>query len=188
MSLPIYFISSMMLLQLGGHLRDRRARRRPSRRRGPLRTMKLNVPKLRVLVRVVVAEVAAAALAPLDRRARDRLRDGQQVVQVERRVPAGVVLAMAADADAARRARAAGRDLERALHLGLVPHDADEVLHHLLQRVLHLVRALALTCRARTARAPGAPPRRPAASSMLPRSCASSRTSPRIRRRACRTR
>jgi hypothetical protein len=36
------------------------------------------------LVRIVVAEVAAAAFAPFDGRPRDRLGDGQQVAQVRR--------------------------------------------------------------------------------------------------------
>ena len=62
--------------------------------------MMLNVPNSATLSGIVLAEVAAAALLALDRRARDRLGDGQQVAQVERRVPAGVVLAVAGDADA----------------------------------------------------------------------------------------
>ena len=45
----------------------------------PLRTTMLNVAERRILVGIVVAEVAAAALLPLERRPRDRLGHGQQV-------------------------------------------------------------------------------------------------------------
>ena len=45
--------------------------------------------------------MAAAALAPLERRPRDGLRDVDQIAQVEAGVPAGVELAMAGDAGAA---------------------------------------------------------------------------------------
>ena len=62
----------------------------------------LNVPNSATLSGIVLAEVAAAALLALDRRARDRLRHVEQVAQVEARVPAGVELAVAGDADARR--------------------------------------------------------------------------------------
>ena len=61
------------------------------------RTTMLNLPKPASLLGIVVAEVAAAALLALERRARDGLGDRQQVVQVQRGVPAGVVLAVARD-------------------------------------------------------------------------------------------
>ena len=96
-----YFFSSMTCFSSAGIARNRHARAPPSRRRAPLRVDDVERAELRDLVRVVVAEVAAAALLALDRRARDRLGHGQQVVQIERRVPAGVVLAVAGDADAA---------------------------------------------------------------------------------------
>ena len=65
--------------------------------------------ELVALVREVLAEVAAAALLALDRRARDRLRDVEQVAQIEAGVPAGVVFAMAVDADLRRALAAAPR-------------------------------------------------------------------------------
>src|SRR5437762_1648659 len=55
-----------------------------------------------ILVGIVVAKVAAAALAPLDGRSGNRFGHRQQIVEIERRVPARVVLAVSADADAAR--------------------------------------------------------------------------------------
>ena len=56
----------------------------------------------RILVGVILPEVTAAAFAPFDRGAGDRFGHEQQVREIERRVPAGVVFAMAADPDAAR--------------------------------------------------------------------------------------
>ena len=44
--------------------------------------------------------MAAAALLALDRGARDGFRYLQQVLQIDRRVPAGVILAVSLDADA----------------------------------------------------------------------------------------
>jgi hypothetical protein len=131
--------------------------------------------------------VTAAALAALDRRARNRFRDRQQVVQIERGVPARVVLAMPADADPARSITQRPEALERAPHLGLVPHDADQVLHHLLQRVLHLVRALGLAAAREGLQGP------PRGFVDLPRvdrgrSADPSHMSQRARRRVCRTR
>ena len=51
--------------------------------------------------------------------------------------------AVAADANGLRARAQRANAIERALHLFLGADDADEVLHHLLQRVLHLVRSLA---------------------------------------------
>ena len=55
-----------------------------------------------LLLGIVVAELAAAALLAQQAGPGDRLGDGQQVVQVEGGVPAGVVLAVADRADLAR--------------------------------------------------------------------------------------
>src|SRR4029078_6791655 len=52
-----------------------------------------------VLLGIVVAEMPAPTLFPFEGAARHRFRDRQQVVEVERGMPARVVLAMAADAD-----------------------------------------------------------------------------------------
>src|SRR4051812_43252202 len=92
---------------------------------------------------VVLTEVAAAALLALDRRPRDAFGNGQEVAQVEARVPARVVLAMADDTDA----RGALLELlnlrQRLPHLVFQPDDPDECLHRLLKIRLHFVRILA---------------------------------------------
>src|SRR5262245_21126947 len=54
------------------------------------------------LVGAIFTEVAAAALPAFDSRSSDRFGHGQQVAQIEGRVPAGVILAMSGDADARR--------------------------------------------------------------------------------------
>ena len=95
----------------------------------------------RVLARIVVAELGAAAFLALDRRPRDRFGNRQQVVQVHRRVPAGVVLAIADDLHFRGTGLELFQSFERALHLVFLAHDADQVLHHVLQVVLHLERA-----------------------------------------------
>jgi hypothetical protein len=128
------------------------------------------VLKLVRLLRVVVAEVRAAAFLALDRRARDGLRHRQQIVQVDRRVPAVVVLAIAVDA-AASAARAPSA-VERAPRASRIPaDDADQVLHHVLQIALHgvgiLAGAAALERRQRLA----SPPSRPGRSSIVPAPC-----------------
>src|SRR5262249_4253121 len=86
-------------LQLGGHFRNRRA--------GALHLSVASLPddeieraELLALLRIIVAEMAAAALAALDGRSDDRFRHGQEVVKIERCVPPGVVLAVPPDADA----------------------------------------------------------------------------------------
>src|SRR6516165_8528696 len=66
-------------------------------------------------------------------------------MEVEGSMPTGVVLSMAGDANA-RRSRAQVLQLvESASHLPFCPHDADEVLHHFLQRILDLVRPFAMS-------------------------------------------
>src|SRR5947209_10055096 len=85
-----------------------------------------------------------AAFAPLDRGASDRLRYEQEVWEIERGMPAGVVFAMAADAHPARSVAQRLESRERALHFRFVSDDADEVLHHFLQRILDLVGSFSL--------------------------------------------
>src|SRR5512145_1953926 len=78
-------------LQLIGHRRNRHAR-------DPHTTIRtfayhdIDPPELRVLVGKVLAEVSAPTLLALDGRARDGLGHHQEIVQVDRRVPARVVL------------------------------------------------------------------------------------------------
>ena len=96
-----------------------------------------------VLVGIVLAKVASAAFATLDRRPGDGFRDRQQAVQIQSGVPAGVVLPMPADADAALARTQRIQAVERPLHLRLCSHDPDQIMHHVLQGVLHLIRILA---------------------------------------------
>src|SRR6185436_18013491 len=78
------------LLQLHGHLRKWYAAdfHRPI---GRLTHDDVDRAELRRLVRIVVAEMAAAAFFPLDRASGHGLRHGQQVAQIDRRVPARIV-------------------------------------------------------------------------------------------------
>src|SRR6185295_17418712 len=78
------------------------------------------------LVRVILAEVPATALLPLDRRSRDGLGYGQQVSQIERGMPAGVVLAMSADANARRPILELRDARQRVLHLAFGANNADQ--------------------------------------------------------------
>ena len=58
----------------------------------------------------------------------------------ERGVPAGIVLAVAINGDVPGALRKFGDAVERLVHFLLAPHDADEILHHFLQIMLHLIR------------------------------------------------
>src|SRR5262249_8364936 len=129
------------LLQIVGHLGKRLA---PELHApvGSLLAHQVELAGRRILVGVIVAEVRAAAFLALDRAARDGLGAGQKVPQIERRVPAGVVLAIALDADRLGALLETLDGLERAHHLLLAAHDADQVLHHVLQVVLDLERPL----------------------------------------------
>ena len=65
---------------------------------GDLVTRRLQPAHLSLFLGIVVAEMGAAAFLAVDGGAGDDLRDGQQVVQIERGVPAVVVFAIAGDA------------------------------------------------------------------------------------------
>src|SRR6185437_14506323 len=90
-----------------------------------------------VLMGEIVAEVAAAALLALAAGAGDQLGHGEQAVEIEGGVPAGVVLAVAADAGAGGALAEGGDAGEGLVHLGLGADNAHPILHHLLQLVLH---------------------------------------------------
>src|SRR6266498_2410294 len=62
----------------------------------------VHLPQGGVLVRIVLAEVSAAAFLSFERRSSDGFGDGEQVAQVERGVPAGVEFAISGHADRAR--------------------------------------------------------------------------------------
>src|SRR5207249_573022 len=55
--------------------------------------------KLGIFLREIVAEVTSPAFLSLERGTRDRLRDGEEVCQIERGVPAGIVFAAARHRD-----------------------------------------------------------------------------------------
>ena len=86
--------------------------------------------------------MAAAAFFAVERRAGDGFGNGEQMFQVDRRVPAGVVFAMAVNGDLSCAFLKFAQPVQSLHHFVLAPHDADELLHHLLQIMLHLVRAL----------------------------------------------
>src|SRR5438094_5877460 len=106
-------------LQLGRHLRNRLTRDRH------LATATLPDDEVQPtpaldFAGTVFAKMRAPALFSLEARARDRLRDGEEVGQVERRVPAGVVFTIADHADARRAVAEAGQHVERLQHVALV--------------------------------------------------------------------
>src|SRR6266516_1659854 len=81
----------------------------------------------------------AAALLSRKRRSRDRLGDDEQIVEIERGMPTGVVFAIAADRHIRRAPLERFDARQRLLHLALRAHDTDEILHVLLQRFLDLI-------------------------------------------------
>src|SRR2546422_3707326 len=99
-------------------------------------------PCFGVLLRIVLAEMRPATLLPLEGRPGDRLRDGEKVREVQRRVPAGVVTAVPLDADLFRAIDQRADGAEGLPHLLLSPADPDPVLHQVLKVLLHLVRSL----------------------------------------------
>src|SRR5688572_16965242 len=92
------FLIFNYLFQLRRNLRTRDARD-VDRAVGGALDHDVDGAELARLVRIILAEMAAAALLALDRRERDRLGHRQQVLHVQRRVPAGVVFAVARDAE-----------------------------------------------------------------------------------------
>ena len=90
--------------------------------------------------------------------ARDRFGHRQQILQIDRRVPAGIVFAIAVDGDAVRRAPEACSMPSSARSISSSRRTMPtRSLHHVLQIVLHLIRpfgAAAGSRRVRTAPAP----------------------------------
>ncbi len=96
----------------------------------------LDLAQLRVGLGVVVAGVAAAALAALQRGQGHALGHGQQRAQVEGQVPARVVLAVPLDPHLRRPLLEGGDPLEGALQLALGADDPDQLLHAVLELLL----------------------------------------------------
>src|SRR2546425_136642 len=84
---------------------------------------------LRVRLGVIGARVAAATLRALERRAGGHLRNGEQGAQVERRVPAGVVLPAAPDPHVSRALAEPSELGERLLESRAVADDPRLALH-----------------------------------------------------------
>ena len=103
----------------------------------------LYLPHSGSLFGIVVAELRAAALLAQQRGAGDGFGNGQQLSQIHGGVPAVVVLAVARDPGAGGALAQSGDHVQRLLHLAFDAHDADQVLHLLLQLVLDGVRILA---------------------------------------------
>ena len=76
--------------------------------------------------------MSAAALLALEGRARDGFGNCEQMFQINRRVPAGIVFTMAMDSDVLGAFPKFAQSAERAKHFFFTPHDADEALHHFL--------------------------------------------------------
>src|SRR5207253_6427390 len=73
-----------------------------------------------------------------------RFGNGQQIFQIESGVPAGVELAISAYANLARPLPQFSQMLELRLHLGFGPHNADIILHRLLEVPLQCIGIFAL--------------------------------------------
>src|SRR5439155_27256528 len=114
-------------LQLGRHLRNRLTRDRHLAT-AALANDEVQPPPALDFLRTVFAKMRAPALFSLEARTGDRLRHGEQVSQVERRVPAGVVFTIAAHSDARRAIAEAGQHVERPQHVAVVAHDPDDTL------------------------------------------------------------
>src|SRR5688500_14180129 len=88
-------------------------------------------------------KVSAAAFLSLDSGSRYRFRDGDEVGEIERRMPSRIVFPVSNHADALRAIAKRGQAFKRLLHLLFAANDAHERLHHLLKCVLNMIRAFA---------------------------------------------
>src|SRR5260370_26126823 len=97
-----------------------------------------------ILVRIIVAEMRAAALFALQRRTGDRLGNGQQIVQIQRCVPARIVLAISSYRYRFRPLAQFQNFIQSLFHLVMTADNSDQPLHEILQLVLHLISAFAV--------------------------------------------
>src|SRR5687768_7379151 len=104
------------LLQFGRHLGQRNPRDLHGAVALPPQA-KIERAEFSFLVGIVLAEVAAAAFLPLDRRPRDHFAAVEEVAQIDAGVPAGVVFAMTVDADPPGTVVEAAQLDQRLLHL-----------------------------------------------------------------------
>ena len=131
------------LFQLRRHLRQRLARHAefPS---FALPHDAVHLAPFLVVVREIFARVAAAAFRPLERRLRHRFADVEHVLQIERQVPARIVLNVAADFGLGRPRPQLGDLVERRSQIFVRAHDADQALHRGPQIFVNRVRILTL--------------------------------------------
>src|SRR4029450_515782 len=117
------------LLELGRHVRNRLAchRHLPV---GPLANDDVERAKRADFVGVVLAEVSAPAFLSLEPGERNRLRDSQQICEVERRVPSPVVFPVSGHADALGAIPQRAQDLQSLQHFAFVPDDGAQLLTH----------------------------------------------------------
>src|SRR5437763_9223109 len=83
----------------------------------------------------------SAAFLSLQRRPGHHFRYGEQVVQVDGRMPAGVVFAMATDAGTRGAELKFLNALKRLKHFFLLANDTHQVLHHVLESMLNRIRS-----------------------------------------------
>src|SRR5262245_7446390 len=118
----------------------------------------VDLPPFGIGERVVVAGVPTPALLAFERGHRDALGYPQHVVQVNGQMPTGVEPAVAGHRKPGRTLLKRLDLLERALELLGRSNDPDQVVHHLLQVLMHRVRvlrALGLERRQRRLAGPG---------------------------------
>src|SRR2546428_2607504 len=134
------FVLAQQRAELGGDLRNGLGRQYETT--VPLSRDDVLGPPLRIGLRKILASVAAAALFADQRAARDRFGDADEVLEIEREVPARVVDARAGHTRAGRASAKPLESGERFLQLITPADDPDEHLHRVLQLRVDRVRAL----------------------------------------------
>src|SRR5690242_5520183 len=83
----------------------------------------IDLSEVRILRRIVIAKLSATAFFTFQGRASDRLRNHQKIGQVKRRMPTGVVFAIAGHSDSGRSLPEPIDSFKRALHFVFLAHD-----------------------------------------------------------------
>src|SRR5881397_2460876 len=113
------------LFQFGGHF-GKRMTAEGHRAVGLFADGEVDLAEAGVFVRVIVAKMRAPAFFAFDSAASDRFGDDEEIVEIEGGVPAGVVFAMASDADFASAFAKFFNLAKCSLHLVFFADDADE--------------------------------------------------------------
>src|SRR5690348_11317595 len=95
--------------------------------------------ELVVLGGKVITEMRSPAFFSLERRPSHHFRDSEQVIQVDGRMPAGVVFAITSYANAFATDLEFSYAFQRLRHFFFRANDAHQVLHHVLQSVLNRI-------------------------------------------------